>query len=148
MIADRTGQSEIQPTEITVSIPDVSAKSADDAVEILRRTGLAATVYGSGDEVVRQYPSAGKKVERGTIIQVMMSDDERSVADGAITVPELRGMSVRRAVNKLAAGNLGVAIVGSGVVVNQFPSPGMQAKQGIKVTIICEPKAITTAQLY
>ncbi len=148
MLADQTVTTDVQRDETTVSIPDVSAQSVDDAVESLRRAGLAAKVYGTGDEVIRQYPSAGKKVERGSIIQLMMSDDEQSVADGTVTIPEVRGMSVRRAVNKLAAGSLGVSIVGSGVVVNQFPSPGMQAKQGIRVTIICEPKAVTTAQLY
>ena len=60
-------------------------------------------------------------------------------------------MSVERPLfrmNKLAAEQYGVSIVGSGVVVNQFPTSGTPLKQGTKVTIMCEPKAITTAQLY
>lgn len=132
----------------TVSIPDVAEQDAEEAVEILKQSGLAAKIIGTGDEVVRQYPPAGKKVERGSIVQLMMNENEHVAAASATKIPDVRGMSVRRAVNKLAAEQLGVSIVGTGVVVNQFPSPGMQMKQGTRVTIMCEPKAITTAQLY
>ncbi|MEW5798900.1 MAG: penicillin-binding transpeptidase domain-containing protein [Bacteroidota bacterium] len=135
-------------SEATVSIPDVAEKDLDEAIEILKQSGLAAKMIGSGDEVVRQYPPAGKKVERGSIIQLMMNEFEQVSAVSGSTIPDVRGMSVRRAVNKLAAEQLKVSIVGTGIVVNQFPSSGMPMKPGTKVTIMCEPKMITTAQLY
>lgn len=147
MIAERTEVTE-KNADATVTMPDVASYASEKAVEILRRSGLAAKVYGAGNEVVRQYPAAGKKIERGSIVQLMMSESERMVSDGALTVPDLRGMSVRRAVNKLAAERLGVSIVGSGIVLSQFPGPGMSMKAGSRVTIMCEPKTVTTAQLY
>lgn len=132
----------------TVLIPDVAGNDADEASASLKQSGLAAKVIGTGDEVLRQYPPAGSKVERGSIVQLMMSETEGSGIAGDLNVPDLRGMSVRRAVNKLSAEHLGVSIVGSGVVTGQFPSPGTAMKSGAKVTIICEPKVIATAQLY
>jgi cell division protein FtsI (penicillin-binding protein 3) len=135
-------------TDATVSIPDVAGSDAEEASAALKESGLASKVIGTGDEVVRQYPPAGTKVERGSIVQLMMNESETTPVAGALKVPEVRGMSVRRAVNKLSAEHLGVTIVGSGVVVNQFPSAGTPMKEGLKVTIMCEPKAISTAQLY
>ncbi len=132
----------------TVLIPDVAGNDAEEATALLKQSGLAAKVIGTGDDVLRQYPPAGTNVERGSIVQLMMSETEGSGIAGDLSVPDLRGMSVRRAVNKLSAEHLGVSIVGSGVVTGQFPSPGTAMKSGAKVTIICEPKAITTAQLY
>ncbi|NUN69930.1 MAG: PASTA domain-containing protein [Bacteroidetes bacterium] len=132
----------------TVLIPDVAGTDSEEASQALKRSGLAAKVIGTGDEVLRQYPPAGTNVERGSIVQLLMNETEVSAVAGDLTVPDLRGMSVRRAVNKLSAEHLGVAIVGSGVVTGQFPGPGTSMKSGAKVTIICEPKAITTAQLY
>ncbi len=150
MIAEQRVQTSAPDKEAaaTVSIPDVSGDDAEEAEAELKRSGLAAKVIGTGDAVVRQYPPAGKKVERGSIVQLMMNESEQAVVSGAQAVPDLRGMSIRRAVNKLAAEQWGVTIVGSGVVTGQFPSPGTPVKQRTTVTIICEPRLITAAQLY
>ncbi|MDP1678231.1 MAG: penicillin-binding transpeptidase domain-containing protein [Bacteroidota bacterium] len=149
MIAEQNPPTQVlQSGESTVIVPDVINKDMDDATASLRQFNLAAKVIGTGEEVVRQYPPAGKKVERGSIVQLMMNETEQAAVSGAAKVPEVRGMSVRRAVNKLAAEQFGVSIVGSGIVVNQFPTPGTPLKQGVKVTIMCEPRAISTAQLY
>ncbi|MFA6469412.1 MAG: penicillin-binding transpeptidase domain-containing protein [Bacteroidota bacterium] len=140
--------SDSQRKNAPVSIPDVAGNDVDEAVKALQQSGLASKVIGTGEEVIRQYPPAGKKVEPGTIVQLMMNETEHAVAAGSLKVPDVRGMSVRRAVNKLAAEQLGVSIVGSGIVANQFPSPGTAMKQGTKVTIMCEPRSISSAQLY
>jgi len=151
LVAENNVQSSgasIGKNEATVSIPDVTEKDIDDAVEVLKRSSLAAKVIGTGEEVVRQYPPAGRKVESGSIVQLVMNENEQVASSRTLKVPEVRGLSVRRAVNKITAGQLGVTIVGSGVVVNQFPNAGTPMKPGAKVTIMCEPKTITTAQLY
>jgi cell division protein FtsI (penicillin-binding protein 3) len=132
----------------TVAIPDVAGKNSDDAVELLQQSGLAAKIIGEGTEVLRQYPPAGKKAERGSIVQLLMNENERIASVSSFTVPNVRGMSVRRAVNKLAAEQLGVSIVGSGIVISQFPDAGVKMKPGTKVILTCEPKVMTTAQLY
>jgi cell division protein FtsI (penicillin-binding protein 3) len=152
LIAKNTSAGENIPTETgnepTVTVPDVSTMSVNEATEALKQAGLASKEIGDGDDVIRQYPPAATKVERGSFVQLMTNETELNVAEGVLKVPELKGMSVRRAVNKLAAGKYGVTIVGSGMVVNQFPNAGTILKTGSKVTIMCEPKQITSAQLY
>ena len=147
-IAEQSVQTMNLQNDATVSIPDVTNKDMNDAAAILKQSNLAAKIIGLGEDVVRQYPPAGTKVERGSIVQLMMNETERTIAAVTQQVPDVRGMSIRRAVNKLAADQYGVSIIGSGIVVSQFPSAGAAIKQGSKVTIICEPKTITTAQLY
>lgn len=151
MIAEQQVESNKNPAAVSdavVSIPDVVEKEAGEAVEVLKQSGLAVKFIGSGKEVVRQFPAAGKKVERGSIVQLMMNENTNVVSLTSVLVPNVQGFSLRRAVNKLAADQLGVTIVGSGIVVNQFPDAGTRVKAGTKVTILCEPKPITTAQLY
>jgi cell division protein FtsI/penicillin-binding protein 2 len=134
--------------EPTVTVPDVSDYSIEEATSILQRSGLAAKTIGNGTVVVRQYPQADKKIERGSIVQLMTNESGEILTGNTLSVPDVRGISIRRAVNKLAADQYGVAIVGSGIVVNQFPSAGTPLKTGSKVTIMCEPKQIVSAQLY
>ncbi|MBW7887542.1 MAG: PASTA domain-containing protein [Bacteroidetes bacterium] len=128
-------------------VPDICGRTVNDAVRILQQHGFQTKIYGKGDEVMRQYPAAESIVERGTYINIMM-DEETPLLAGMQKVPDVHGMSVRRASNNLAANHLGVTIIGSGVVVNQFPGSGTAVKVGARVTIMCEPKALTAAQLY
>lgn len=151
MIAEQQIQQSENPAAVNnavVSIPNVVEKDAGEAVEVLKQSALAVKFIGSGKEVVRQYPPAGKKVERGTIVQLMMNENTNVFSSSSVSVPNVQGLSLRRAVNKLAAEQLGVTIVGSGIVVNQFPDAGTQLKAGAKVTILCEPKPVISAQLY
>jgi beta-lactam-binding protein with PASTA domain len=148
MIAEQRAEETESLTTTTVTIPEVTGMNIDDAKAVLAKKGFQTKIFGSGDEVIRQYPTAGTKAERGAAVQVMMNETEQPFYSNAVRVPELRGMSVRRAVNKLAAEHLSVTIIGSGNVVNQFPSAGTGMKTNGKVTLMCEPKQIVTAQLY
>ena len=57
-------------------------------------------------------------------------------------VPDLRGLSMRRAMNLLATNQLGAAMVGSGVVAAQSPSPGTQVQPGSRVQVRCAPRIV------
>jgi len=65
---------------------------------------------------------------------------EKSSMIVAGTVPNVKGYSVRRAVNILTTGKFEPVISGSGTVINQQPAPGEPAKAGMKVRLICQPK--------
>jgi cell division protein FtsI (penicillin-binding protein 3) len=56
-------------------------------------------------------------------------------------VPDVRGYSLRRAVNLLGTGRLVPVVNGSGVVVSQSPAGGSSAKPGMKVVLTCQAKA-------
>jgi serine/threonine-protein kinase len=57
-----------------VTVPDVTGKSADEATKILTALGLkvGATTF-FGDHVRRQAPEAGKVVDVGTTVQILVS---------------------------------------------------------------------------
>ena len=60
-------------------------------------------------------------------------------------VPDVRGFSLRRAVNLLGIGKLVPVVNGSGIVVSQSPPGGSSATPGMKVVLTCQSK---TAALF
>lgn len=146
MMAENQHGDEEQDPKVTV--PNVAGLEVDRAIEDLKNNGLAAKVIGNGLAIVRQYPQQRTAVDRGSIVQLMTNELHGDGSPAGTTVPDLHGMSIRRAVSTLAAEQYSVSIVGSGIVVNQFPNAGVALKKGSKITVMCEPKPITTAQLY
>jgi cell division protein FtsI (penicillin-binding protein 3) len=59
-------------------------------------------------------------------------------------VPELRGMSLRRAMSILAEKKLVAIVSGSGTVVSQQPAAGQRVQKGMKVRLVCQPKLSST----
>jgi stage V sporulation protein D (sporulation-specific penicillin-binding protein)/penicillin-binding protein 2B len=59
-------------------------------------------------------------------------------------VPDVRGLSLRRAMNRLSTQQLDININGSGVVAAQSPAPGEQVKVGTKVTLRCQARGSTS----
>ncbi len=55
-------------------------------------------------------------------------------------VPDVRGLSVRRAIDLLVERKLHPVINGSGIVCEQFPKPGELIKSGMNVTLVCKTK--------
>ena len=131
-----------------VQVPDVSHLQRAAAEQLIAASGLHTTAVGEGDAVVRQVPEAGKKISRGEIVQLVLGQTNTTVAGGGPVVPDLHGMSVRSAINRLTAEKFDVAVVGSGVVVHQSPEATTPAKQGEKIVLICEPRPLASAQLY
>ena len=129
-------------------VPDVSHIQREAAEEILKSSGFRANTVGDGDVVIRQVPEAGKKIEPGEIVQLILSQSNGTPLNGGIVVPDLHGMSLRSAINRLTAEKFDVAVVGSGVVVHQSPEANTPGKQGERVVLICEPKPLASAQLY
>jgi len=56
-------------------------------------------------------------------------------------IPDLKGLSVRRAMNILATGKLEPVVNGKGTVVSQQPPAGQPAKPGMKVYLMCQPRS-------
>jgi cell division protein FtsI (penicillin-binding protein 3) len=131
-----------------VSVPDVRTLRVSIAQKILEGHNLSVKVYGTGEIVARQTPDAGAHVEPGDVVSIVLAGDATAQGDGMMTVPDLRGMSIRRAVNRLVAEDFEIRILGSGVVVDQFPRPGERVPSGALVTIQCEPKHVVSTVLY
>lgn len=124
-------------------VPDVRNLKVDIATKLLENHGFLVDRFGRGDVVIRQVPEPGQGVGPSSIVRLVTAQysDGLNPADGLIGVPDLRGISIRRAVNRLALDNLRAAVIGSGVVVSQSPAPGVRVREGTTVQISCEPRS-------
>ena len=71
-----------------------------------------------------------------------ISGAQAALPPGYALVPDLRGLSVRRAMNRLSTLQLDVDINGSGVVTAQSPAAGNQVKLGTRVSLQCQSPAL------
>lgn len=126
-----------------VIVPDVSNLQPDIARKLLESRGLVAEAFGEGI-VVRQVPAPGMTVERGSSVTLLLNGEVTHVSENGIAVPNLRGLSVRRAVNRLTMDKLEPKIQGSGTVVRQVPPAGEHVALGSSILLICEPKTLAT----
>jgi beta-lactam-binding protein with PASTA domain len=98
--------------------------------------------FGNGKVVLKQSPSLGTRTLPGTVVKITTNETWASAPKGFTVVPDVRRMSIRRAINRLAMDELDVSIAGSGVVVGQVPAPGQQVRVGTRVSLKCEPKSL------
>ncbi len=131
-----------------IELPNVTHIEREAAKEILESNGFEVKTNGEGKFVEGQIPAAGTRIARGETVQLVLNEDHTTSTSDALRVPDLRGMSLRRAINRLTAEKFDVAVLGTGLVVRQVPAPSEPAQQGMKVMLICEPKPLTSAQLY
>jgi beta-lactam-binding protein with PASTA domain len=102
---------------------------------------------GNGTMVRGQTPAPGKLLARGGVVTLTTVDGSAGVPAGYTVVPNLRGLSARRALASLTVQNLDASIAGSGVVVAQSPTAGSQVKAGTRVRLRCEPRSVALAGL-
>ena len=131
-----------------VSVPDLRTLQVSIAEKILEGQGLKSEHIGNGEIVVRQVPEPGKHVEVGGAVKLIVQTRIPEGNYGVVSVPDLRGMSLRRAINRLVVDDFDVKVRGSGVVVEQSPSPGQRVNTGVTIQLICEPRTIVSAALY
>lgn len=118
----------------SVSVPDVRGITVENAVTVLHQNGLRLNNHGQGI-IAQQTPLPGKKVLRGTDViaeyrvptpAIKRDSIEKAHADALR--PDVRGMSVRRALAVLHAANVKVRVQGSGTVVKQTWAVGGKEK--------------------
>jgi beta-lactam-binding protein with PASTA domain len=114
---------------------------------ILTAHGFTVRTEGSGQVVVRQVPPAGAKIAPGSAV-VLIRNAAAAVPNGFTVVPDVRGLSMRRAMNRLTTQHLEVAIAGSGNVTSQVPPPGDHVKIGTRIGIRCESRNLSQVLPY
>ena len=139
---------EQEPPNNGISVPDVRTLQVVIASRLLESHGLKTQTVGTGDVVVRQVPEPGKRLEKDDVVQLVLNDTGTEESTGSVTVPDVRGMSLRRAINRLVVDDFDIKVSGSGVVVQQFPAAGQKADAGSRIRLVCEPKTIVSAVLY
>lgn len=101
--------SEDEMATLDVATPAVTGMSITQAKSWLQPEGLSSTVLGEGTTVVRQFPSAGQSIPRGST--VILYTDDRELMTAA--VPDVSGKSVSEASSILAAYGFNIKTSGS-----------------------------------
>ncbi|MBQ3386203.1 MAG: Stk1 family PASTA domain-containing Ser/Thr kinase [Eggerthellaceae bacterium] len=136
-----------------VTVPDVSGRTATEAGRILKSAGFivfeqheySGTV--DKDQVIRQSPAANSKLERGGGVTVVVSDGVELVE-----VPDVVGLTMKEATEKLLAAGLSVTKAGDtedeAEVVSQTPKATKnkddQVEKGAPVVITGELEITVT----
>jgi beta-lactam-binding protein with PASTA domain len=131
-----------------VAVPDIRMLQPLLAKKMLSTYGLNCQTFGTGTMVVKQTPEPGKKVEKGETVSLILNGESHVTPDGMMTVPDVRGMSIRRAMNRLVSDEFEVKVQGSGVVIHQIPDAGGRVRSGSNIMLLCSPRSVTQAMLY
>ncbi len=123
-----------------VVIPDVANLNVDVAKDILEAHGFDVEISGNGKTVLGQTPVAGTKALDETSIRLATDHPGAKVPEGFAIVPDVRGLTMRRAINRLTIQKLDAEVRGSGIVSTQAPPPGRMVKAGMRISITCSPK--------
>ena len=128
-----------------VVVPDVMNLHPAAAACILESHGFDVESAGEGSVVLGQSPSPGTKVRPGAAVRLTTAGGAPVVHEGCVTVPDVRGLSIRRAINRLTIGGLDVSVDGSGIVAVQRPSAGQRVAAGTRIELRCSPGPSTVA---
>jgi cell division protein FtsI (penicillin-binding protein 3) len=143
-----TGQDVMASSTVERVVPDVTNMETNNAVRTLQAHGFVARPPAGEGVIISQSPPQGSRARRGSTVQLAIHPEATAVPEGSSRVPDLRGLAMRRAINRLLMQQLDVDVEGSGVVVGQYPSAGATVKSGTKVHLRCEPRNLASITLY
>jgi stage V sporulation protein D (sporulation-specific penicillin-binding protein) len=115
-----------------VTVPDVVGKDVAAAQTELREGSLSGRKEGPGDKVKRQFPVAGVKVPKDTVV-ILYTEDDTVAPEGLVKVPTLLGLGLTQTRQRLAEVGLPLSAQGSGFCVEQDPQPGEMVPPGTSV---------------
>lgn len=129
--------------------PEVRTMTLDEAQTVLENQRLAYTTRGSGDWVADQRPAPGSELNPEdeitlTLAATKVAADTTELPDGYAIIPNVGGMSMRKASLLINSQGFEAKMIGSGTVYTQFPRPGDMMKKGRAVTVRGKAKSLET----
>lgn len=128
-----------ETTGMWVVIPNLKGMSKSEAGAVMDDYNIRYRFRGEGNYVVGQNPAPGEQVMRSDQVQLRLSgislSDSTSLNETHTGVPDVRGMSMRKASAWLRKSGFKVDMNGSGTVYAQFPEGDQQYRKGQTVTI-------------
>ncbi len=116
-------------------VPDVRGIDPEGARRLVEHYGLRPLLQGDGGAVVSQIPPPGELANpRGVVTLVTQTKPT--------VVPDLRGLSLRRALALLTTVRLSPEIQGTGVVQQQHPSPGSPLPPSREVRLVLRDRKV------
>lgn len=127
------------------AIPQLIGKSREESLILLEKLELASVFEGNGDEVVAQHPEAGAVLAANQKVQLTLGSNIVDADDeDRLSVPDVRGMSVKNSIYLLNKLGLKTEVIGSGTVFAQYPKAGDWLRKGNSVTIRGRSKSLET----
>jgi len=130
-----------------LAVPDVMNLGVDVALTILESHGYQVETRGKGKVVLSQSPAPGANPGRRTVVHLATDQALESLPPGYTAVPDVRGFTIRRAINRLNLARLDVRVSGSGVVTEQIPRGGQRLRAGSLVTLQASPQSLSMVAL-
>lgn len=127
--------------ESDLNTPDFTYMTTEAAQSILEKMDLRFQIRGQGDMITGQsWANTGKggqllMLETGS--QIHRPDDVDS--KNFKKTPDVRGLSMRMALNRMYEAGIEVSVKGHGFVIAQSPRPGTSVKSGARCVIQCRP---------
>lgn len=123
-------------TLASYTAPTVTGKTLADAKKKLLADGIAFTTVGSGTKVVKQYPASGAAMTGGQTIYLMTEDPTK------MDIPDLKGESLRDALQILSLMKVEVTATGEGYVSEQVESTS-SGRRSITLTLKSAKATVT-----
>lgn len=123
----------------SIKMPDLRGKHINQAENILNQYGFSYNIVGADSSwvVVDQFPKPGLSVDPGHLITLRVGKD--AAKKDAVTVqgemPDLTGLTLRKAMQVAARENIALKIKGSGIVRRQSVQPGSRVTRNTKCVI-------------
>jgi hypothetical protein len=114
-------------------IPDLRGLGTDAAARVCEKFGLRVLVQGEGRVVLTQEPAVGSTVDPHSVVTL-----ETTTGASGERMPDLRGLSLRRALNVLGLYRLKPHVSGDGTVRSQSPAPTAPLPSGGVATLVCD----------
>jgi cell division protein FtsI/penicillin-binding protein 2 len=123
-----------------VKVPDLIGATKDQANELTKQNGLSLQAVGDGPKVTGQWPDiAYGQVPEGTEVKVYFGPEGSK--DGKVKMPDLRGLSMREAMETMTLLQLQMEPTGSGYVTKQGTAPGTMVPFGTSVKLDFSPQS-------
>ncbi|WP_331446263.1 penicillin-binding transpeptidase domain-containing protein [Natranaerobius thermophilus] len=129
---------EIEEEVNYVEVPNLLNMEFEEAEEHIDQTALEVELIGDGETITDQIPEPGEQVpEQSSLILYLEATEDRE--EETVTVPDLRGRSMRETGEVLNMMGLELREEGSGIAVTQNPEKGTKVDKGTSVTVQFEP---------
>ena len=139
-MSDNNIVSEVKQEKINyVKMPDLIGLNRYEAVQVLKDKALTYQIIysGSGNVVTRQYPGPNTIFDsKKQVIISFKPPEEQKSKFNELVMPDLKGKTLRKALQHLKAHNLKVIIEGKSLVVAQSIESGSKVQPGETCKII------------
>jgi len=117
-----------------IKMPDFYMKQFTEAKRSLSMNSIKLEKIGYGKTVIMQEPAASAEIRSGETASVYLAD--KDAKEGLrIYMPDLKGFSIRKAIEILKVYGIKAKCVGSGTAVGQDPKPGVAVKKGSECSV-------------